>query len=142
MPSDALGDLSAAIAQGLPDTVGKMRSTIEKLFGERYQKRHLVPTTIRDAYTLATEPGDGGAGVPYAGLINPDNPTSGPFGGTSVDWFPSEHGSLMAFVVGTRGLAPDEGILTRPGHRRRIIALRRYLTQRGIECGPSQIQRR
>jgi 5-methylcytosine-specific restriction protein B len=131
MPSDVLGDLSAAIAQGLPVTAGSMRSAIEKLFGERYQKRHLEPTSIRDAYALATEAGDGG--VPYAGLINPDNPTSGPFGGTSVDWFPSEPGSLIALVVGTRGLAPDEGILTRPGHRRRIIALRRHLTRRGID---------
>lgn len=131
MPSDVLGDLSVAIAQGLGVTTGSMRSAIEKLFGARYQKRHLEPTSIRDAYALATEAGDGG--VPYAGLINSDNPTSGPFGGTSVDWFPSEHGSLIAFVVGTRGLAPDEGILTRPGHRRRIIALRRYLTPRGID---------
>jgi 5-methylcytosine-specific restriction protein B len=39
----------------------------------------------------------------------------------------------MALVVGTRGLAPDEGILTRPGHRRRTVALRRYLTGRGID---------
>jgi 5-methylcytosine-specific restriction protein B len=109
-----------------------MRPAIERLFGERYQKRHLESTSIRDAYALAdaTE-----GGVPYAGLINPDNPPSGPYGGTSIVWFPSKHhGSLIDFVVGTRGLAPDEGILTRPGHRRRIAALRRYLTRRGIDA--------
>jgi len=111
MPSDVLGDLSAAIAQGLA-VPGSMRSVIEKLFGERYQKRYLERTTIRDAYALATETGDGG--VPYAGLINSDNPTSGPFGGTSVDWFPSDHRSLIAFVVGTRGLAPDEAFSLAP----------------------------
>jgi 5-methylcytosine-specific restriction protein B len=35
-------------------------------------------------------------------------------------------------VVGTKGLAPDEGLLTRHGHRRRVSALRSYLAQRGI----------
>ncbi len=40
---------------------------------------------MRDAYALA---GDGGGKVSYAGLINPENPPSGPYGGTSVVWFP------------------------------------------------------
>src|SRR5262245_46514326 len=60
------------------------------------------------------------------------NSTSGPHGGASLAWFPLEEGSLVTFVVGTRGLAPDEGLLTRPGHARRISALRRYLTRLGI----------
>jgi 5-methylcytosine-specific restriction protein B len=130
--SDALTELTAVIAQGLKAPAVSMRSAIEKLFGDRYHKRHLERTSIRDAYALA-EAGDGG--VPYAGLINSDNPPSGPYGGTSVVWFPSEEdGSLIDFGVGTRGLAPDEGILTRPGHRRRIAALRRYLARRGIDA--------
>jgi 5-methylcytosine-specific restriction protein B len=132
MTTDALTDLTAAIVQGLRAKTGTMRSAIEKLFGERYQKRHLEATSIRDAYGLA-DASEGG--VPYAGLINPDNPPSGPYGGTSIVWFPSEdRGSLIDFGVGTRGLAPDEGILTRPGHRRRIAALRRYLTRRGVDA--------
>jgi 5-methylcytosine-specific restriction protein B len=132
MAHDALTDLAAAIAKGLPAPAGGMRPLIDVLFGDRYPKRYLELTSIRDAYALA-DAGDGG--VPYAGLINPDNPPSGPYGGTSVVWFPSEdNGSLIDFGVGTRGLAPDEGILTRPGHRRRIAALRRYLTRRGIEA--------
>jgi 5-methylcytosine-specific restriction protein B len=74
-------------------------------------------------------------GVPFAGLINPDNPESGPYGGTSLVWFPTkEHGSLLGFGVGTRGLSPDEGILTRPGHRRRTAALRRMLASKGVEA--------
>ena len=53
----------------------------------------------------------------------------------SVVWFPSrESGSLIDFGIGTRGLAPDEGILTRPGHKRRITALRRYLARAGVDC--------
>src|SRR5215813_1181967 len=131
MPEDALTELTRAIIQGLGVAAGTMRPAIEKLFGERYQKRHLEPTSIRDAYSLA-EAGEGG--VPYAGLVNPDNPPSGPYGGASVVWFPSEtSSSLIDFGVGTRGLAPDEGILTRPGHRRRVTALRRYLARLGIE---------
>jgi len=40
----------------------------------------------------------------------------------------------MGLGVGTRGLSPDEGILMRPGHRRRVAALRRYLSRLGIEA--------
>lgn len=130
--TDALSELATAIASGLNGVESGMRSRIEALFGDRYPKRHWSTTVVRDAYGLATSSDDGG--VPYAGLINPDNPPSGPYGGTSVVWFPSADGSLIAFGVGTRGLAPDEGILTRPGHRRRVAALRRYLARRDVEC--------
>jgi 5-methylcytosine-specific restriction enzyme B len=134
--SDNLAELANAIAVGLPGPEGGIRSRIEALFGERYQKRHLATTTCRDAYALAT---DGEDGVPWAGLINPDNPPSGPYGGASIVWFPTrEAGSLINFVVGTRGLAPDEGILTRPGHRRRINALRRYLAARDVDTWVKQ----
>ena len=132
MVTDALTALSAAIARGRNAPVESMRPAIEKLFGDRYHKRHLEQTSVRNAYSLA-DGSDGG--VAYAGLINPDNPPNGPYGGTSVVWFPSEnHGSLIDLGVGTRGLSPDEGILTRPGHRRRIAALRRYLARRGVEA--------
>lgn len=131
MTDDALTALATHISRGLPGPAGGMRSLIEALFGERYQKRHWEPTGVRDAYGLA-EGTDGG--VPYAGLINPENPSSGPYGGTSVVWFPTPEGSLIDFGVGTRGLAPDEGILTRPGHRRRIAALRRYLSAKRIDA--------
>jgi len=131
VPTDSLAELTRLVAQGLPGPTSGLRSCIEALFGDRYQKRHHVPTAVRDAYALAA---DGEEGVPYAGIINPDNPPSGPYGGTSVVWFPSrESGSLIDFGIGTRGLAPDEGILTRPGHRRRITALRRYLARMGVD---------
>ncbi len=130
--TDALQLLANAIALGLNGIEGTMRSRIEALFGDRYHKRHAAPSGIRDAYALANSNDEGG--IPFAGLINPDNPPSGPYGGTSVVWFPSDDGSLIDFGVGTRGLAPDEGILTRPGHRRRLAALRRYLARHGVEC--------
>jgi 5-methylcytosine-specific restriction protein B len=128
---DALGKLSEAIRLGLPGPVGGLKPLMEDLFGERYHSRHLQPTCMRDAYALAGDSDN----VPYAGFINPDNPPSGPYGGTSIVWFPStDTGSLIDFGVGTRGLPPDEGILMRPGHRRRIAALRRYLARLGVEA--------
>lgn len=130
MPTDSLTELTKVIAAGLPGPTGGLRPHIDALFGERFQKRYHAPTAVRDAYALA----DGDEGVPYAGIINADNPPSGPYGGTSVVWFPSrESGSLIDFGIGTRGLAPDEGILTRPGHKRRVTALRRYLARRGVD---------
>jgi 5-methylcytosine-specific restriction enzyme B len=131
---DSLKDLSEIIRGGL-DTYPKegLKGPMTTLFGDRYQKRHFVSTMLRDAYGLANE--DDEAGVPYAGFINPDNPPSGPYGGTSLVWFPTrDAGTLIGFGVGTRGLAPDEGILIRPGHRRRIVALRRYLSRLGVEA--------
>lgn len=129
--TDACTSLASAIQRGLPGPDGGVRPLLEALFGTRYQKRHFAPTIIRDAFALAA--GEADEGVPFAGLIHPDNPPSGPYGGTSFVWFPTrEHGSLVGLGIGTRGLAPDEGILTRPGHRRRIAALRRYLAKKGV----------
>ena len=65
----------------------------------------------------------------------PGQPALWTSGGTSLVWFPtSDSGSLIGFGVGTRGLSPDEGILTKPGHRRRLVALRRYLKELGVEA--------
>ena len=86
---------------------------------------------VRNAYALGRDTDEGG--VPYAGLINATEPTSGPYGGTSLVWFPADGCSLLGFGVGTRGISPDDGILTRPGHRRRIAALRRLLARQGVQ---------
>lgn len=130
MSTDSLTALAGIISTGLPGPTGGVKPHLTVLFGDRYPQRNLAPTALRDAYGL----GDADGGVPYAGLIHPDNPPSGPYGGTSVVWFPtSDGGSLICFVIGTRGLAPDEAILTRPGHNRRIRALRRYLARSGVD---------
>jgi 5-methylcytosine-specific restriction protein B len=133
--SDALSSLAEFIRTGLAGEPGGARSVLEALFGSggRYQKRHLESGMIRDAFGLAGSETDDG--IPFAALINSDNPPSGPYGGASIAWFPTkDHGSLLTLVVGTRGLSPDEGLLTRPGHRRRTAALRRYLTREGVQA--------
>src|SRR5215510_14746138 len=126
----ALRELSDLIRQGRNAPEGTIRKSVEALFGERYPKQVGKDLQIRDAYALAREDAEGS--VPWAGLINPDNPPSGPYGGTSLVWFPGDNTSLIGLGIGTRGIAPDEGILTRPGHKRRVAALRRLLAQRGV----------
>ena len=61
----------------------------------------------------------------YAGWITAENPTSGPYQGTSLVWFPGEVGSVAVLVIGTDGFGSDAHILGRPGHRRRLKALSR-----------------
>lgn len=132
---DALQVLADAIAAGAVTSDTSMLTAMRGVFGDRYHKRsaphldHDRPPFIRNAY------GKGGGEtdhVAYAGYINPENPPSGPYGGTSLVWFPRDEGCLIDFGIGTRGLSPDEGILTRPGHRRRIASLRRFLVANGV----------
>jgi 5-methylcytosine-specific restriction protein B len=130
--ADALAELTALIQQGRSAQEDRLKPAIEALFGERYHKSAWKELQVRNAYALAREGEEGG--VPYAGLIHPDNPTSGPYGGTSLVWFPADGCSLMGLGIGTRGISPDEGILTRPGHRRRIAALRRYLARHDVQA--------
>jgi 5-methylcytosine-specific restriction protein B len=67
-------------------------------------------------------------GVTYAAYIHPSNPNSGPYGGMSIAIFPVEDGAcLLSFVVGTQGLSPDEDVLGRPGHARKVQAICAWL---------------
>lgn len=133
--TDALQVFADTIAAGTATIDIPMLEAMRGLFGTRFHTRsvpylkHERPPFIRNAYGK----GEDTSHVAYAGFINPDNPPSGPYGGTSLVWFPHEEGSLIAFGIGTRGLSPDEGILTRPGHRRRIASLRRHLVGIGAD---------
>lgn len=133
MPTaSALADLAAVVRRGLPDAPGVQptaRQALVALFGDRYHTRHASQTEIRDAYGRTAEL----AHVPFAGLLPQDSNPSGPYGGMSVVWFPRpEGGSLITLVVGTLGLHPDEALLGRPGHRRRVAALRAHLGAQGV----------
>lgn len=75
--------------------------------------------------------------VPYAALIPPDQDLSGPYGGMSFVLFPADEDgepALIAMVVGTNGLSPDEAILGQPGHGRKCAAITRWLNHHGIHC--------
>jgi 5-methylcytosine-specific restriction protein B len=68
--------------------------------------------------------------APYAGVIGPDQETSKGYGGMSFVVFPGDRDgqpAMFGLVVGTNGLAPDEAILGRPGHARRVRAIVRWL---------------
>ncbi|MBM3496381.1 MAG: AAA family ATPase [Armatimonadetes bacterium] len=66
--------------------------------------------------------------VPFAALIQPDNPSSGAYAGTSFVVFPQANAPALAgLVVGTDGLGADSEILGRPGHARKCHAIARWL---------------
>ena len=129
----SLDSLSSIIAAGQAADVNRdalaeqTKQAIDGLFGTRYQ--------ARSRYSARAAIMPGADAVSFAGLVHEDSPTSGVYGGMSLIWFPveatgeNEAGSLLTFVCGTRGLAPDEQILGRPGHARHLQALRRYVAK-------------
>jgi 5-methylcytosine-specific restriction enzyme B len=105
----------------------KFKAGFEALFGSdggRYPDSAKRQVTLR-----APAPSEDSEGiVPFAALIHPSNPSSGPYGGTSLAVFPGDDAPcLISLVVGTNGLAPDEGILGRPGHARKAAAICAWL---------------
>lgn len=71
------------------------------------------------------------SGVPFAAYIHPSNPDSGAYGGMSFVIFPVENSPcLLGLVIGTQGLSPDEEILGRPGHARKVKAICDWLNHR------------
>jgi 5-methylcytosine-specific restriction protein B len=70
-------------------------------------------------------------GVAYASLIHPSNPDSGVYGGMSLVIFPVPDAPCMiAMCVGTQGLSPDEEVLARPGHGRKVGAICNWLNKK------------
>jgi 5-methylcytosine-specific restriction enzyme B len=128
---DAL--LSAVLERGYTaEWPKRMRKAFDGLFGSsggRYPTSAQKQVKVRAPEMPESEEG---ASVPFAALINPENPDSGAYGGMSLVFFPGadDAPSLIAFVVGTNGLAPDENILGRPGHARKVKALCAWLNQK------------
>ena len=86
--------------------------------GGRYRDEARKNITLR----AADRPGE--SGVPFAALIHPSNPDSGPYSGMSIALFPvADAACLLTFVVGTNGISPDDEILGRPGHARKVHAI-------------------
>jgi 5-methylcytosine-specific restriction protein B len=103
------------------------KAAFEILFGApsgRYRK------DARDTVTLRAPEIAADSGVPFAAYIHPSNPTSGPYSGLSFVLFPVPgEPCLLGMVVGTQGLSPDEAILGRPGHARKMYAICAWLNQ-------------
>jgi 5-methylcytosine-specific restriction enzyme B len=91
---------------------------LASLFEERYHQQDWKLFQARPSYMSEDK-------ASYAGWILAENPTSGPYQGTSFVWFPGDGGSVAVLVIGTAGFGADTHILGRPGHRRRLQALAR-----------------
>ncbi len=109
------------VMHGATDWAPANQAAFEALFGSddgRY------PATVKDMVALRPAAAANESGVAYAGYIHPSNTTSGPYGGMSIAIFPvPDAPCLITFVVGTAGLHPDDEILGRPGHARKVQAL-------------------
>jgi 5-methylcytosine-specific restriction protein B len=122
------------IAGGLRDDISRddlvklTREAVEGLFGTRY---HAWSRWHARTESLKAPPDE----HPYAGLLHDESPEGGLFGGMALVWFPVSGqidrapSSLLTVMCGPRGLAPDEGILGRPGHARQLAALARHLVE-------------
>jgi len=102
----------------------------KEAFGELFgSDSGRYPATAGSCVTVrAPEFRDDGKSVPFSALIDPANPSSGPYGGMSFVLFPVEgRPALVSLVVGTQGLHPDEEILGRPGHARKVKAICSWL---------------
>ena len=96
------------------------RELMAAVYAERYhsaahhRQRYQVRANLQKKDEVAS----------YAGWISADNPTSGAYQGISFVWFPGVGGSIAVLVIGTDGFGADSHILGRPGHARRLRALR------------------
>lgn len=97
------------------ETQSLILESLEERIHRKDHGRYLVRVNLQTGADVAS----------FAGIIDEDNPTSGPYQGTSFVWFPGEGGSVVALVVGTAGFGADTAILGRPGHERRLRALAR-----------------
>ncbi len=103
------------------------KSAFEELFGgaARYPERARKAVQIRAPKFTEED------NVPFATLIEPSNPTSGPYGGMSAGLFPVDgEPCLITLGTGTTGLHPDEAILAKPGHARKAKAICEAINRR------------
>ncbi len=114
---------------------GSARAAFAASIGGRYPRvRDLTdPRNDEKRFQLRVNADTKEGAMPYAALIPPEQERSGPYGGMSFVMFPSSEAgepALLGMVVGTSGLAPDEAILGRPGHARKVAAIARWLSTR------------
>lgn len=101
-------------------------NALAALFGARYAKRAEKSVALRAPDMKGSD-----SGVPYAAYIHPSNPDAGAYSGMCFVIFPAEDAPcLVAMGIGTQGLSPDEPILGRPGHARKMQAICAWLNHR------------
>ena len=105
----------------------KNSAAFNSLFGSpsgRYSKLAEKEVTLR-APGISPD-----SGIPFAAYIHPSNPNSGAYSGLSFVIFPVEDSAcLIGLVIGTQGLAPDDSILGRSGHGRKVKAICAWLNK-------------
>lgn len=121
----AFEELIAGMAAGRSWPLMGDSETVRKLLDRVYDERCHRARHHRDAYQIRVNLQKKADAASYAGWITAENPTSGPYQGTSFVWFPANEGSVVGLVIGTDGFGADAHILGRPGHRRRLKALSR-----------------
>ena len=121
----AIDELVAGMKQGRKwDLMGNAEA-VRGLLGRVYEERYHKGAHYRDRFQLRVNLQKDDDAASYAGWITSENPTSGPYQGTSFVWFPGTGGSVAVLVIGTDGFGADTAILGRPGHARRLRALSR-----------------
>ena len=85
------------------------RALMDRVYGERY---HSADWQHGKYQLRANLKADQSVGA-YAAWITAENPTSGPFQGTSFTWFPGEGGSVAILGIGLDGFGQDTHILGR-----------------------------
>jgi len=122
----ALDPLVEIIHSGsVADWRKRNEAAFDTLFGTTSGR---YPKAARDKVMLRAPEMAADSGVPFAAYIHPSNPPSGPYSGLSFVMFPApEQPCLIGMVVGTQGLAPDEAVLGRPGHARKMQAICAWL---------------
>ena len=111
----------------LNDWSNRCREAFDELYGASGGR---YPVRAGQAVTLRAPEFPSGKGVPFAALIHPSNPDSGAYGGMSFVIFPVEgKPALLSMGVGTQGLSPDEEVLGRPGHARKLAAIGRWVNK-------------
>ncbi|MCB0167818.1 MAG: AAA family ATPase [Anaerolineae bacterium] len=106
----------------------KTKTAFDDLFGANGGR---YPARASSGVSLRNPEFHGVSGVPFAALIHPANSESGAYGGMSFVIFPVPNAPcLIGMVVGTQGLSPDEEVLGRPGHARKVAAICAWLNQK------------
>lgn len=119
--------LSLIHEPGVENWKERCTQAFEELFGVGSGR---YPEKARSTVSIRAPGFKEDSGVAFAGLIHPSNPDSGPYGGMSFVIFPSKDAPcLVAMGIGTQGLSPDEDVLGRPGHARKVQAICSWLNK-------------